>query len=99
MAYFSKTIFFEVLFDFFAWFSAHIHHPNTHTFNLACRPCFDQTQLGLPDWEARRKTYNSWDSLVVTHPTINQPACGLNAVSSLGLLTVESLLHSIRYFN
>jgi hypothetical protein len=26
------------------------------------------------------KTYNSRDSLVVTHPTTNRPACGLNAV-------------------
>ncbi|KAJ5275614.1 hypothetical protein N7505_004159, partial [Penicillium chrysogenum] len=29
-----------------------------------------------------RKTYNSEDSLVVTHPTTNSPACGLCAASS-----------------
>ena len=29
----------------------------------------------------KNKTYNSRDSLVVTHPTTNRPACGLNAVS------------------
>jgi hypothetical protein len=28
------------------------------------------------------KTYNSRDSLVVTHPTTNRPACGLNAVNT-----------------
>ena len=30
----------------------------------------------------QKKTYNSRDSLVVTHPTTNRPACGLNAVRS-----------------
>ena len=30
----------------------------------------------------KNKTYNSRDSLVVTHPTTNRPACGLNAVDS-----------------
>jgi hypothetical protein len=29
-----------------------------------------------------QKTYNSRDSLVVTHPTTNRPACGLNAVNT-----------------
>ena len=30
----------------------------------------------------KTKTYNSRDSLVVTHPTTNRPACGFNAVSN-----------------
>ena len=30
----------------------------------------------------KNKTYNSRDSLVVTHPTTNRPACGLHAVDS-----------------
>ena len=29
-------------------------------------------------------TYNSWDSLVVTHPTTNQPACGLSTAERTG---------------
>ena len=32
--------------------------------------------------ELKEKTYNSRDSLVVTHPTTNRPACGLCAVNS-----------------
>jgi hypothetical protein len=31
-----------------------------------------------------KKTYNSWDSLVVTHPTTNQPACGLSMAERTG---------------
>ena len=32
--------------------------------------------------EQKQKTYNSEDSLVVTNPTTNSPACGLNAAES-----------------
>ena len=32
----------------------------------------------------QKKTYNSWDSLVVTHPTTNQPACGLSTAERTG---------------
>ena len=62
MAYFSKIIFSKcclIFFFFFAWFSAHIHHPNTHTFDLACRHCFNQAQLGLLDWGAKRKKHTT----------------------------------------
>ncbi|KAJ5821832.1 uncharacterized protein N7525_011116, partial [Penicillium rubens] len=31
-----------------------------------------------------RKTYNSEDSLVVTHPTTNSPACGLSTAERTG---------------
>jgi hypothetical protein len=34
--------------------------------------------------EKKKKTYNSWDSLVVTHPTTNQPACGLSMAERTG---------------
>jgi Ulp1 family protease len=34
--------------------------------------------------DKKRKTYNSWDSLVVTHPTTNQPACGLSMAERTG---------------
>jgi hypothetical protein len=38
-----------------------------------------------------KKTYNSRDSLVVTHPTTNLPACGLCAVNSrVGVARVRS---------
>ncbi|KUM56834.1 hypothetical protein ACN42_g10366 [Penicillium freii] len=33
---------------------------------------------------AFRKTYNSEDSLVVTHPTTNSPACGLSTAERTG---------------
>ncbi|KUM60799.1 hypothetical protein ACN42_g6320 [Penicillium freii] len=32
----------------------------------------------------RTKTYNSEDSLVVTHPTTNSPACGLSTAERTG---------------
>ncbi|KUM56252.1 hypothetical protein ACN42_g10971 [Penicillium freii] len=39
----------------------------------------------------KQKTYNSEDSLVVTHPTTNSPACGLYAVnSSVGVARVRN---------
>ena len=34
--------------------------------------------------KTKRKTYNSRDSLVVTHPTTNQPACGLSTAERTG---------------
>ncbi|KAJ5395278.1 uncharacterized protein N7487_009581 [Penicillium crustosum] len=33
---------------------------------------------------AKTKTYNSEDSLVVTHPTTNSPACGLSTAERTG---------------
>ena len=34
--------------------------------------------------EKKKKTYGSWDSLVVTHPTTNQPACSLSMTEQTG---------------
>ncbi|KAJ9483958.1 hypothetical protein VN97_g9437 [Penicillium thymicola] len=34
--------------------------------------------------KSKRKTYNSEDSLVVTHPTTNSPACGLSTAERTG---------------
>ena len=34
--------------------------------------------------EKKRRTYNSEDSLVVTHPTTNSPACGLSTAERTG---------------
>ncbi|KAJ5554869.1 hypothetical protein N7461_003339 [Penicillium sp. DV-2018c] len=34
--------------------------------------------------KAKAKTYNSEDSLVVTHPTTNSPACGLSTAERTG---------------
>ncbi|KAJ9483381.1 hypothetical protein VN97_g10024, partial [Penicillium thymicola] len=42
------------------------------------RPYTKQTQ------EEKTKTYNSEDSLVVTHPTTNSPACGLSTAERTG---------------
>ncbi|KAJ5425417.1 hypothetical protein N7465_000487, partial [Penicillium sp. CMV-2018d] len=43
---------------------------------------------GLPKQQkqqkAKTKTYNSEDSLVVTHPTTNSPACGLSTAERTG---------------
>ncbi|KAJ5960129.1 uncharacterized protein N7479_007279 [Penicillium vulpinum] len=37
------------------------------------------------DWiYSNKKTYNSEDSLVVTHPTTNSPACGLSTAERTG---------------
>ncbi|KAJ5545268.1 hypothetical protein N7461_007572, partial [Penicillium sp. DV-2018c] len=39
--------------------------------------------IGLKITEVKKaKTYNSEDSLVVTHPTTNSTACGFNAATS-----------------
>jgi hypothetical protein len=38
-----------------------------------------------------KKTYNSWDSLVVTHPTTNQPACGLSMAERTGSPVLHTL--------
>ena len=36
------------------------------------------------DNKKQKKTYNSEDSLVVTHPTTNSPACGLSTAERTG---------------
>ncbi|KAJ9481340.1 hypothetical protein VN97_g12141 [Penicillium thymicola] len=36
------------------------------------------------DCTKKKKTYNSEDSLVVTHPTTNSPACGLSTAERTG---------------
>ncbi|KAJ5150788.1 uncharacterized protein N7500_004347 [Penicillium coprophilum] len=38
----------------------------------------------LKDCVVATKTYNSEDSLVVTHPTTNSPACGLSTAERTG---------------
>ncbi|KAJ5790730.1 uncharacterized protein N7518_007741, partial [Penicillium psychrosexuale] len=37
-----------------------------------------------PHFTHSKKTYNSEDSLVVTHPTTNSPACGLSTAERTG---------------
>ncbi|KAJ5114912.1 hypothetical protein NUU61_000671 [Penicillium alfredii] len=39
----------------------------------------------------KRKTYNSQDSLVVTHPTTNWPACGLSTAERTGSPVLHTL--------
>ena len=36
-------------------------------------PCHTNVYAEKPKNANKNKTYNSWDSLVVTHPTTNQP--------------------------
>ncbi|KAJ5171283.1 uncharacterized protein N7500_004066 [Penicillium coprophilum] len=43
------------------------------------RPSYVQNKF-----KKKRKTYNSEDSLVVTHPTTNSPACGLSTAERTG---------------
>ena len=40
--------------------------------------------MNLYQKEKTTKTYNSRDSLVVTHPTTNLPACGLSTAERTG---------------
>ncbi|KUM62076.1 hypothetical protein ACN42_g5060 [Penicillium freii] len=47
--------------------------------------CYDQNNMpGGKDLFQTTKTYNSEDSLVVTHPTTNSPACGLSTAERTG---------------
>ena len=39
----------------------------------------------------KKKTYNSRDSLVVTHPTTNRPACGLSTAERTGSPVLHTL--------
>ncbi|KAJ5118451.1 hypothetical protein N7448_010159 [Penicillium atrosanguineum] len=39
----------------------------------------------------KTKTYNSRDSLVVTHPTTNLPACGLSTAERTGSPVLHTL--------
>ena len=39
----------------------------------------------------KNETYNSWDSLVVTHPTTSQPASGLSTAERTGSPVLHSL--------
>ncbi|KOS40957.1 hypothetical protein ACN38_g8169 [Penicillium nordicum] len=39
----------------------------------------------------KNKTYNSEDSLVVTHPTTNSPACGLSTAERTGSPVLHTL--------
>ncbi|KAJ5521433.1 hypothetical protein N7527_005548 [Penicillium freii] len=45
---------------------------------------FAGTRQTIPHKPAKTKTYNSEDSLVVTHPTTNSPACGLSTAERTG---------------
>ncbi|KAJ5958656.1 uncharacterized protein N7479_005806 [Penicillium vulpinum] len=67
---------------------------------FSCFPCFSLLPIPPPTIinqstnqyyqqhkqkaKIRIKTYNSEDSLVVTHPTTNSPACGLSTAERTG---------------
>ncbi|KOS38862.1 hypothetical protein ACN38_g10303 [Penicillium nordicum] len=44
----------------------------------------DVEPVPLAKINKKRETYNSEDSLVVTHPTTNSPACGLSTAERTG---------------
>jgi hypothetical protein len=48
------------------------------------QPIQQSKKNNRPPKMKKTKTYNSWDSLVVTHPTTNQPACGLSMAERTG---------------
>ena len=45
--------------------------------------------------KATKNTFNSWDSLVVTHPTTNQPACGLSTAERTGSPVFHTLWSNV----
>ena len=45
-----------------------------------------------------KKTYNSRDSLVVTHPTTNRPACGLSTAERTGSPVFHTLWSYVLVF-
>ena len=45
-----------------------------------------------------QKTYNSRDSLVVTHPTTNRPACGLSTAERTGSPVFHTLWSYVLVF-
>ncbi|EYE90135.1 hypothetical protein EURHEDRAFT_467890 [Aspergillus ruber CBS 135680] len=47
---------------------------------------------------AKTKTYNSRDSLVVTHPTTNRPACGLSTAERTGSPVLHTLWSYVLVF-
>ncbi|KAJ5793508.1 hypothetical protein N7457_000107 [Penicillium paradoxum] len=52
-------------------------------FQAYCRKGIER-QLEAYITSKKTKTYNSEDSLVVTHPTTNSPACGLSTAERTG---------------
>ncbi|KAJ5289654.1 Formin binding protein (FNB3) [Penicillium atrosanguineum] len=66
--------------------------PNFHwaRFSLGMETCQqdkEAAKVGICD----QKTYNSRDSLVVTHPTTNLPACGLSTAERTGSPVLHTL--------
>jgi hypothetical protein len=43
-----------------------------------------KAMINIEKMMQKTKTYNSEDSLVVTHPTTNSPACGLSTAERTG---------------
>ncbi|KOS36769.1 hypothetical protein ACN38_g12471 [Penicillium nordicum] len=50
------------------------------------------------DKQKKSKTYNSEDSLVVTHPTTNSPACGLSTAERTGSPIFHTLWSYVLYY-
>ena len=66
----------------------HSTHPNSTTHSLTASTQDNQ----------KNKTYNSEDSLVVTHPTTNSPACGLSTAERTGSPVFHTLWSYVRCY-
>ena len=53
--------------------------------------------VGLSKKKSIENTYGSWDSLVVTHPTTNQPACSLSMTEQTGSPVFYTLWPYVKY--
>ena len=68
---------------YFDIFASQLHQSlsRNHTSYITTPGVF---QLNRRIKKIKTKTYNSWDSHVVTHHTTNQPACGLSTAERTG---------------
>ncbi|KUM56280.1 hypothetical protein ACN42_g10939 [Penicillium freii] len=57
-----------------------------------------EEQGGKRDFSKDKKTYNSEDSLVVTHPTTNSPACGLSTAERTGSPVFHTLWSYVSFY-
>ena len=70
----------------YGFVAAYLHPTNSHAV-ITLRTA---TRKGK-NIKTKIKTYNSRDSLVVTHPTTNRPACGLSTAERTGSPVLHTL--------
>ena len=84
-----------------------LHHCSGDNSSTLTLPGLIRTTRDLGETVQRRKkkkkelkTYNSRDSLVVTHPTTNRPACGLSTAERTGSPVFHTLWsYVVGYFD